>query len=107
MSSPEYLRRHYGVVPPTAEAPRISAPENLARRTAAIVGIYEPHPADIPVNPKPKFEKPSVQILRVGDPNIAGGILWSKRQAAGARTVKKADFMSIPEQVPDIYVEPR
>src|SRR5512136_1331903 len=42
MSSPEYLRRHFGIVavptggPAAPEEPRISVPENLARRVGAV-----------------------------------------------------------------------
>jgi hypothetical protein len=46
-------------------------------------------------------------MLSVADPNMAVGIAWQKRKAAGVRTVKKTDFMAIPEQVADVYVVPQ
>jgi len=107
MSSPEYLRRHYGVVSPTGETPRFSIPENLARRTAEKVGIYETHPVDIPIKPKPKTEAPPPNIITVQDPNIGGGITWTKRQASGTRTIKKADLFVVSEQEPNVFIVPK
>ena len=111
MSSPEYLRRHYGIVPPTGETPRFSTPENLGRRTAAVTGIYEPRSADIPINPKPKLEAPLIQIVSVQDPLIAGNKNWSigisPNKASGAKTLKVSDFLITPEQPPNVYQMPK
>jgi hypothetical protein len=106
MSSPEYLRRHYGIVPPTGETPRFSTPENLERRTGAIAPSV-----DIPLNPKPKLEAPSIQIVPVQDPLIAGNKNWSigisPLKASGAKTLKVSDFLIIPEQLPNVYQMPK
>ena len=106
MSSPEYLRRHYGIVPPTGETPRFSTPENLDHRTGADV-----HSTDIPMNPKPKPEPLSIQIVPVQDPLIAGNKNWSigisPLKASGAKTLKVSDFLIIPEQSPNVYQMPK
>lgn len=111
MSSPEYLRRHYGVVPPKGEDPRFSTPENLGRRTAAVTGIYEAHSADLKLDPTAEPETPAIQVVSVKDPVIAGTKQWSigisPDKASGAKTLKVSDFLTIPEYPPKVYNVPK
>ncbi len=83
--SEEYMRRHYGVVPPTAETPRFSNPENLNRRLAATKQTLEPK---IRVRPEPQLEL--INLTAIDDPENLD-ISWTKRLASGKRTIRKSD----------------
>ena len=81
MSSPEYLRRHYGIVAEKGEAPRLSSPQNLPRRTREIHGIYEPPPVDVQISDDPEKRSPFLGLM----PEQL--IPWKIREADGVKNL--------------------
>jgi hypothetical protein len=95
MSSPEYLRRHYGITQPEVKTQRISTPENLARRTAAV----STSPDITPFKPAETKDLPDVSLTP--SPTPAYSISWAKGAAVGNRNVEPQDYLDVPYENPD------
>lgn len=95
MSSPEYARRHYGVVADAKPEPRLTSPENLARRTAAVTGIYETPSTPVPVAEKPEKSPFLIRLVSIPDEKI--DVPWSKRKASGTKIVPAANLLAVQE----------
>lgn len=101
-SNPSFLRRHYGISAEAPSNPRLSIPENLARRTSGNLGVYITKTPDIPMEPSVPVPIPQIQLATVTDDTVAGLLpSLAVRQTTGKRTVKVADYMIIP--TPDQY----
>ena len=97
MPSTEYNRRHYGIVADARPEPRLTTPQNLARRTGAAVGIYETPSMPVRVQPAKKtpMEKGEPTISLVSppvSPNMTIGVPWKKRKASGVKVIHDSDF---------------
>lgn len=106
MSSPEYLRRHYGKVAEDKPKPRLSSPKNLQRRLGAANGIYEapskpvdtvieqPDDISFPLLPMkvPAFE---IDKWKVGSTSLS---------AKGTKTLYPDDALAVPEKIKNMPI---
>ena len=109
MSSPEFLRRHYGITPDDPVKPRLSTPTNITRRLTGDNGIYEQQSFAVPA----KYEKidpvdedlEHTNLISVPAPLTAKELAWRKRKATGYKTITTADVLVTPDTKLPIIVE--
>lgn len=90
MSSPEYLRRHFGIKADETVQPRFTNPENLVRRTAGDNGIYVDRSSPVEKTAVTPEQPKTLTLVNAPSP-VAATLGWSRRNASGNKTITDAD----------------
>jgi hypothetical protein len=101
MSSPEYLRRHFGITADETVQPRFTNPENLDRRTKGDNGIYVDSSTPIAKTAEMPEQPKTVQLVDAPAP-VAATLGWTKRAASGNKTITDADIKVVPTSTKNI-----
>lgn len=95
MSNPQTSPTRYGVGVEDSPAPRLSTPENLARRTAAVSGLYTAPSPPISVM-LPIAEKAPDDVTLIPDPTpISAAEPWRRDATTGTKTRGAGDAIVI------------
>ncbi len=107
MPSPEFNRRHYGIVADETLQARSTVPTNMARRTALQTGIYE-----APSNPVPTDadSAPTPLLIRLTPEQVDTWAVdsWKKGtsglSASGEKLIKPVDILVVPKKTKDLPI---